>query len=43
MSKKNKLIHVKLIANPGSGKAADAANDLKLVISQLKENGFKNN
>jgi len=41
MSKKNKLIHVKLIANPGAGKAADAANNLKLVINQLKENGLK--
>jgi YegS/Rv2252/BmrU family lipid kinase len=41
MSKKNKLIHVKVIANPGAGKAANTANNLKLVINQLKENGLK--
>jgi YegS/Rv2252/BmrU family lipid kinase len=41
MSKKNKSIQVKLIANPGAGKVADAAKNLKLVIGYLEKNGFK--
>jgi diacylglycerol kinase (ATP) len=41
MSKKNKSIRAKLIANPGAGKASDSANNLKLVIGHLKENGLK--
>jgi diacylglycerol kinase (ATP) len=41
MSKNNKSMHVKLIANPGAGKAADAANNLKLVIGYLETNGLK--
>jgi YegS/Rv2252/BmrU family lipid kinase len=41
MSKKNKSMRVKLIANPGAGKASDAANNLKLVIGFLKKNGLK--
>ena len=41
MSKKNKSIRVKLIANPGAGKAADAANNLKLVMGYLEKNGLK--
>src|SRR5512142_3093719 len=41
MSKKNKSIHVKLIANPGAGKASDAAKNLKLVIGYLEKNGLK--
>jgi YegS/Rv2252/BmrU family lipid kinase len=41
MSKKNKSIHVKLIANPGAGKTADAASNLKLVIGYLEKNGLK--
>lgn len=41
MSKKNKSIRVKLIANPGAGKASDSANNLKLVMDNLKENGLK--
>jgi diacylglycerol kinase (ATP) len=41
MSKKNKPMHVKLIANPGAGKVADAANNLKLVIGNLEKNGLK--
>ncbi len=41
MSKKNKSIRVKLIANPGAGKAAESAKNLKLVIAILGEIGFK--
>lgn len=40
MSKKDKSIRVKLIANPGAGKASDAANNLKLVIGYLEKNGL---
>ena len=36
MLKKNKAIHVKLIANPGAGNTSDAAKNLKLVIMRLK-------
>ena len=43
MSKKNKSIRVKLIANPGAGKAPDAANNLKLVTGYLEKNGLKVN
>ena len=41
MSKKNKSIRAKLIANPGAGKASDSANNLKLVMEYLKKNGLK--
>lgn len=41
MSKKNKSIRVKLIANPGAGKASDAANNLKLVTGYLEKIGLK--
>ncbi len=41
MSKKNKSIRVKLIANPGAGKASDSADNLKLVVEYLKKNGLK--
>jgi YegS/Rv2252/BmrU family lipid kinase len=41
MSKKNKSIRVKLIANPGAGKASEAAENLKLVTGYLKKNGLK--
>ena len=40
MSKKDKSIHVKLIANPGAGKVADSADKLKLVIEYLEKNGL---
>lgn len=40
MSKKNKPIRVKLIANPGAGDAKDTANNLKLVTGYLEKNGF---
>jgi diacylglycerol kinase (ATP) len=41
MSKKNKSVRVKLIANPGAGKASEAAHNLKVVTGFLKENGIK--
>jgi diacylglycerol kinase (ATP) len=41
MSKKDKSNRVKLIANPGAGKAADAADNLKLVTGFLEKNGLK--
>jgi len=41
MSKKNKSIRVKLIANPGAGKPLDVAKNLKLVIGYLKNFGIK--
>jgi diacylglycerol kinase (ATP) len=41
MSKKSKTIRVKLIANPGAGIAAEAADNLKLVAGYLKMNGLK--
>jgi YegS/Rv2252/BmrU family lipid kinase len=41
MSKKNKSMRVKLIVNPGAGKASEAANNLKVVIGFLKENSLK--
>jgi diacylglycerol kinase (ATP) len=41
MSKKNKPVRIKLIANPGAGKASDAAENLKLVIGYLEKSGLK--
>ena len=41
MSKMKKSVCVKLIANPGAGKASDAPNRLKLVTGFLKSNGLK--
>ncbi len=41
MSKKNKPMHVKLIANPSAGKASNSANNLKLVTGYLEKNGLK--
>lgn len=41
MSKKNKSIHVKLIANPGAGKASESAKHLKLVIKYLERFGIR--
>ena len=41
MSKKNKPTHVKLIANPGAGKAGETAKNLKLVMGYLKNSGLK--
>ncbi len=41
MSKKNKSTRVKLIANPGAGKAGEAAKNLKLVLVCLEKLGIK--
>ena len=41
MSKKNKSKHVKLIANPGAGKASEAAKNLQLVLLALENLGVK--
>ena len=41
MSKKNKTIRVKLIVNPGAGRATLAANNLKMVMGYLEKNGLK--
>jgi len=41
MSKKNKPLHVKLIANPGAGKASESADNLKLVTAYLEKSGLK--
>jgi len=41
MSKKNKSIRVKLIANPGAGKVSDSADNLKLVTGYLEKSGLK--
>jgi diacylglycerol kinase (ATP) len=41
MSKKSKSTQVKLIANPGAGKADESAKNLKLVIGYLEKLGFK--
>jgi YegS/Rv2252/BmrU family lipid kinase len=41
MSKKNKPLRIKLIANPGAGKAAEFADKLKMVIGYLEQKGMK--
>ncbi len=41
MSKKDKSIRAKLIANPGVGKASESADNLKLVIGYLEKSGLK--
>jgi diacylglycerol kinase (ATP) len=41
MSNKNKSTRVKLIVNPGAGKVSEVANNLKMVVSFLKENSLK--
>jgi YegS/Rv2252/BmrU family lipid kinase len=41
MSKKNKSVRVKLISNPGAGKASESDKNLKLVTDYLEKNGFK--
>jgi diacylglycerol kinase (ATP) len=41
MSKNNKPIHVKLIANPNAGNPLAAANNLKLVTGYLEKAGLK--
>ena len=41
MSKKNKSVRVKLIANPGAGNVSESADNLKLVIGYLEKSGLK--
>jgi YegS/Rv2252/BmrU family lipid kinase len=41
MSKKNKSVRVKLIANLGAGKASESADNLKLVMSYLEKSNLK--
>src|SRR5512142_289753 len=41
MSKKDKRTRVKLIANPGAGKAGEAAKNLELVLGYLGNLGIK--
>src|SRR5574341_81018 len=41
MSKKNKVIHIKLIANPGAGKPKEIAKNLELAVRYLQQNGVK--
>jgi diacylglycerol kinase (ATP) len=41
MSKKDKFIHAKLIANPGAGEPPETAADLQLAVQHLQEKGIK--
>src|SRR5512142_3277881 len=41
MSKKDKMIHAKLIANPGAGKPEESAKQLELATRYLLEHGIK--
>ena len=41
MSKKNKAIRVKLIANPGAGDPSTIASRIEQVISYLMDDGLK--
>jgi hypothetical protein len=41
MSKKNKPIRIKLIANPGAGDPAEAASRIEQVTHYLLEDGLK--
>ena len=41
MSKKNKTIHAKLIANPGAGKPEESARQLELATRLLQEHGME--
>ncbi len=41
MSKKEKMIYAKLIANPGAGKPEESAKQLELATHYLQENGIK--
>lgn len=40
MTKKNKPLHIKLIANPGAGKSEEAARNLKDATSYLEQHGL---
>jgi diacylglycerol kinase (ATP) len=39
MSKKNKMMHAKLIVNPGAGNASEVAPRTELAVKTLKDNG----
>src|SRR5215510_8490157 len=41
MSKKDKYIYAKLIANPGAGKPAEATASIQLAVECLQQNGIK--
>ncbi len=41
MSKKDKTMHAKLIANPGAGKPEESARQMELAIHCLQQNGIK--
>lgn len=41
MSKKDKVIYAKLIANPGAGKPAETAKNVELATRYLKQNGIE--
>ena len=41
MSKKDKMIHAKLIANPGAGKPEESAKQLELATRYLQQNGIQ--
>src|SRR6266498_693839 len=41
MSKKDKVIQAKLIANPGAGKPEESAKQLELAIRYLQQNGVE--
>ncbi|SRR6266487_2566225 len=43
MSKKDKVVHAKLIANPGAGKPEEAPKQLELAIRYLKQHGIEVN
>jgi len=40
MSKKDKIIDVKLIVNPGAGKASNVEDNLKLIVGYLEKNNL---
>jgi YegS/Rv2252/BmrU family lipid kinase len=41
MSKKDKVVHAKLIANPGAGKPEESPKQLELVARYLQQHGIK--
>jgi hypothetical protein len=41
MSKKNKLVRIKLIANPGAGDVSKSVSRIEQVMHYLSENGLK--
>src|SRR6266542_6777119 len=43
MSKKDKVVHAKLIANPGAGKPEESPKQLELATRYLKQHGIEVN